>query len=62
MRAYTANNAYASYLDDKLGTIEVGRYADLVVLADDIFEIDPVEIENAQVDMTIVEGEVVFER
>ena len=60
--AYTRNNAYGSYLDEVLGTIEPGRYADLVVLADDIFEIDPIEIANANVDMTLVGGEVVYER
>jgi hypothetical protein len=62
VRAYTTNNAYGSYLEDVLGTIEVGKYADLVVLSDDIFEIDPVEIENTKVDLTIVGGKVLYER
>ncbi len=62
MAAYTANNAYAVYLEDVLGTLELGKYADLVVLSDDIFTIDPVAIENVKVDLTMVEGEVVFER
>jgi predicted amidohydrolase YtcJ len=60
--AYTANNAYAAYLENELGTIEVGKYADLVVLSDDIFAIDPVEIADVKVDVTIVEGEVVYRR
>lgn len=62
LAAYTTNNAYAAYLEDDLGTIEVGKYADLVVLSRNIFEIDPVEIEDVKVDLTVVEGEVVFER
>ncbi len=62
VRGYTTNNAYGSYLEDVLGTIEVGKYADLVVLSDDIFEIDPVEIENTKVDLTIVGGVVAYER
>ncbi len=62
VRAYTSENAYASYLEEELGTIEPGKYADMVVLSDDIFTIDPVDIEAVQVDMTIVNGEVVFER
>lgn len=62
MTAYTANNAYAVYLENALGTLEVGKYADLVVLSDDIFTIDPVAIENVKVDLTMVEGRVVFER
>jgi len=60
--AYTANNAYASYLEDVLGTLEVGKYADLVVLSDDVLTIDPARIGEVKVDLTIVEGEVVFER
>jgi predicted amidohydrolase YtcJ len=60
--AYTANNAYGSFLENEVGTIEPGKYADLAVLSDDIFTIDPAEIENVQVEMTLVEGDVVFER
>lgn len=62
MVAYTANNAYAVYLEDVLGTLDVGKYADLVVLSDDIFAIDPVEIEKVRVDLTMVEGTTVYER
>lgn len=60
--AYTATNAYSLFKEDLLGTLEPGRYADLVVLSDDIFSIDPVEIENVLVDLTMVGGEVVYRR
>ena len=60
--AYTATNAYACYREDRLGTLEVGKYADLAVLSDDIFTIDPTEIERVKVDLTMVEGEVVYQR
>jgi len=60
--AYTSGVAYASYLEDVVGELTPGRYADLVVLAADIFTIDPVEIENVEVDMTMVEGQVVYRR
>jgi len=60
--AYTAANAYACYREDRLGTLEVGKYADLAVLSDDIFTIDPNEIEQVKVELTMVEGEVVYER
>jgi predicted amidohydrolase YtcJ len=59
---YTTGAAYACFMEDFVGTIEPGKYADLVVLSDDIFSIDPVEIENVRVDLTMVEGEVVFRR
>lgn len=60
--AYTAGAAYASFLEDILGTLEAGKYADLVVLSGDIFAIDPVQIENVKVDLTMVEGRVVYRR
>jgi predicted amidohydrolase YtcJ len=60
--AYTSANAYAAFLEDELGTLERGRYADLAVLADDIFTIDPADIEDTTVDLTLVAGKVVFRR
>ncbi len=60
--AYTSGVAYSSYLEDVVGQLKPGFYADLVVLAEDIFTIDPVEIENVEVDLTMVEGRVVFRR
>jgi predicted amidohydrolase YtcJ len=62
LAAYTAANAYACFREDRVGTLEVGKYADLAVLSDDILSIDPVAIEQVRVDLTMVEGEVVYER
>ncbi len=62
LTAYTANNAYANFLDGVLGTLEPGKYADLVVLSEDVFAIDPVAIENVKVDLTMVEGTVAYAR
>lgn len=62
LRAYTVNAAYAAFREDELGSIAPGRLADLVVLDRDLFEIDPVEIRDVQVDLTVVGGRVVFER
>jgi predicted amidohydrolase YtcJ len=60
--AYTLNSAYAAFLEDELGTLEPGKYADLVVLDQDIFTIDAAEIQNVKVALTVVEGEIVYER
>jgi hypothetical protein len=60
--AYTVNNAYASFLEGEIGTIEVGKYADLVVLSEDILTIDPARIADVKVDLTMVEGRVAYER
>ena len=62
LTGYTANSAYANFVDGVVGTLEPGKYADLVVLSHDILAIDPVGIETVKVDLTMVEGRVVFER
>lgn len=62
LRAYTAANAYASYLETQLGTLEHDRRADLVVLSENLFEIDPNRIPEVEVEMTMVDGVVVYRR
>ncbi len=62
LRAYTSANAYASFLEDQLGTLENGRFADLVVLSSNLLETDPERIPEVRVDMTVIEGEVVYRR
>lgn len=58
---YTRDAAYASFDDDAKGSIEPGKLADLVVLADDIFEISPRKIGATAVRMTIAGGRIVYE-
>jgi predicted amidohydrolase YtcJ len=62
VHAYTVGSAYASLEEGRKGSLENGKLADLAVLTQDILHIDPVEIENTKVDMTIFDGKVVFER
>jgi predicted amidohydrolase YtcJ len=62
LTAYTRGAAYAAFREDRLGTIEPGKYADLVVLDADPLSIDPVGLSQMRVDITIVNGEVVFRR
>ncbi|HPE31410.1 MAG TPA: amidohydrolase family protein, partial [Parvularculaceae bacterium] len=56
LHAYTAANAYAGFQEDNLGTIEPGKLADLVILADDVTQIDPTLIADVKVLRTIVGG------
>lgn len=60
--AYTINGAYTMKLDDKQGSIEVGKRADLVVLNRNLFEIEPNEISDAYVTMTIFGGRTLYQR
>ena len=58
---FTMGAALVSGRAAKLGSITPGKLADLVVLDRDIFTIDPMEIAQTQVVMTIFSGQIVFE-
>lgn len=62
LRCYTANNAFAGFQETKLGTLEPGKFADFVVLSEDIFAIDPVNIPEVNVLRTVVGGRESFVR
>lgn len=62
VRYYTQGGAYASFEENLKGNLEVGKLADFIVLNQNIFEIDKSEILKTKIDMTVVEGEVVFKR
>ncbi len=54
-------SAYAEFAEHAKGSIAPGKLADLVILTEDIFRIDPALIEKARVRMTIMDGRVVYE-
>ena len=62
VRAYTQGGAYASYDERVRGTIRNGKYADLVVLDRDIFAAAPEEIKDIKVEMTVLNGRLVYRR
>ena len=61
VRAYTVGSALAEFADTVKGTLAPGKLADLVVLDKDIFRVPPTEIETARVQLTLMDGRVVFE-
>jgi hypothetical protein len=61
VHAYTMGSAYAQFDEKIKGSLEPGKLADLVVLSQDIFHIDPVQIENTQVVLTIFDGRVIYD-
>jgi len=61
IRAYTVGSAFAEFQENEKGTITPGKLADIVILARDIFKIDPKEIEKVKVVMTIMDGRVIYE-
>ena len=62
IHAYTVGSAYASFEEKLKGSIEPGKLADLVVVSEDILHVDPAEIQNAKVEMTIFNGHMIYRR
>jgi predicted amidohydrolase YtcJ len=60
VKAYTLGSAYARFSEDRLGTLETGKEADLSVLSQDIFSAATGEIAKTHVLMTMVGGKIVF--
>ncbi|MGA9119586.1 MAG: amidohydrolase [Bacteroidota bacterium] len=61
LKAFTLWGSYAAYQEDQKGSIEVGKWADLVILNKDIMRIDPPEIPRTFVEKTMVGGVFVYE-
>ncbi|MDT8342493.1 MAG: amidohydrolase [Longimicrobiales bacterium] len=62
LRSYTVNNAYAAFQEDELGSLTVGKRADITVLDRDILTLPEAEIPQARADLTIVDGEIRYRR
>ncbi len=62
IRGYTIDAAYQLRMEDEIGSIKVGKKADLTILNKNPLEADPYEIQQIEVDMTMMDGQVVFEK
>jgi predicted amidohydrolase YtcJ len=60
--AYTSGAAWASFDEQRKGTIAAGMLADIVVLSEDIFKSRPSDLAAARVEITIFDGKVVYRR
>lgn len=58
---WTKNSAFFSHDDDKMGSVEVGNFADMVILDTDFIAGDVEDIRSTKVEKTILGGEVVYE-
>jgi predicted amidohydrolase YtcJ len=61
LRAYTIDAAYAGFSETKLGSIEPGKLADVVVLGRNLFETAPNELSAVPIRVTIVGGKIVYD-
>lgn len=62
LRAFTLDAAYAAHQEKTLGTLEPGKWADFILVDQDYFEIEPLQIGRTQVLSTWVAGKQVYQR
>jgi hypothetical protein len=62
LRMWTTHGAYATFEEGKKGSLEPGKWADLVVLDDDYLTVPDDRLRDLRVSMTMVGGQVVYER
>ncbi len=62
LRLFTVNGAWLAFRESQVGSIEPGKVADLAVLSHDIYTCPEESIKDIQVNMTMVDGKVVFKR
>ena len=60
--SYTMNNAIAAFEEDLKGSLTPGKYADIVVLSQNILSVEEGAIPDTKVDVTIVGGEIRYQR
>jgi predicted amidohydrolase YtcJ len=60
LESMTINSAYALHMDDIVGSLEPGKYADLVVLSDNPLSVTEDELKDLEVILTMIEGTVEY--
>ena len=61
LRAYTAAAARQLFLEDKIGSLEPGKEADIAVWDRNFYSVPPAELKEAKCEMTLFDGKVVYE-
>ncbi|HVT61484.1 MAG TPA: amidohydrolase [Thermoanaerobaculia bacterium] len=62
LRGFTLDAAWSLFLERELGSLEPGKRADLVIFARDPMAVPEAEMPRVEVDMTLIEGETVYQR
>ena len=62
LRSYTIWSAHQMFLENEIGSLEPGKYADIAVWDKNLYEIPTEELEHLECQMTLFQGDVVFER
>lgn len=61
VKASTYGGAYANFMEDEIGSLEVGKKADVTILDRNIFDVDIEEVSDLSVKATIFDGDVVYD-
>lgn len=61
VRMFTYNGAYASFEEDRKGSLEPGKLADIVILDRDLLRADPAHITDVKVRYTVIDGQIVYQ-
>jgi predicted amidohydrolase YtcJ len=62
LRSYTINSAHCMFWEKSIGSIELGKYADLVVWSRDLDDTRPEELLKTEAELTFVAGEIVHSK
>lgn len=62
LTSYTINGAFQNFREKETGSIEVGKAADMVLLDQDLFTINPHDIHNTKPIFTMIDGKMVYSR
>lgn len=60
IRIFTKNSAYANFMDNEIGSLEINKNADLIVLDKNLLDIDPIDFHKVKILMTFFDGEIVY--
>ena len=61
LRAYTLLGAYLNFDEEEKGSLEPGKFADMIVLSDDLLTIDPERIMDVEIEQTWIGGDLVYQ-
>ncbi|MEG0391900.1 MAG: amidohydrolase [Anaerovoracaceae bacterium] len=62
LKGYTSGSAYGIGREAEMGTLEEGKFADVIIIDKNLFAATPDEIRESQVDMTIMDGKIIYHR
>ena len=62
LKAITIDAAWQHFVDDTVGSLEVGKFADLVVISDDLLSLDEDKLSTVHVLTTVINGKVEYSR